>query len=207
MEVGHELSDSRPVRPQPAGDALPRFAVVDIETSGLSLRRHRILQIALVEVAEGRIAGEWSTLVRLRWPWQRVGPRQVHGITRRSLRRAPELADALGELAQRLDGTVFVAHNAAFDWSFIERAAERTGTAVPRVARLCTLRMSRRLDPERTRSHRLADLCERYGVSNDRPHDALFDARATAAVLPHLLAAAGVTDAAGLDALYERESR
>jgi DNA polymerase-3 subunit epsilon len=204
MEVEHELSGDRPVR---SSGPLPRFAVVDIETSGLSLRRHRILQIAVVEVQHGRVADEWSTLVRLRWPWQRVGPRRVHGISRRSLRRAPQLSDALGELGRRLDGAVFVAHNAAFDWAFIERAAGRTGTPLPPIARLCTLRMSRRLDPDRTMSHRLADLCERYGVSNDRPHDALFDARATAAVLPHLLEAAGVVDACALEAAYERESR
>ena len=37
--------------------------------------------------------------------------------------------------------------------------------------------MSRRLDPERARSHALGDLCVRYGVSLDRPHDALHDAQ------------------------------
>ena len=188
----------------PAPAALPRFAVVDIETSGLSLRRHRILQVAVVTVEDGRIVDEWSTLVRLRWPWQRVGPRRVHGITRRSLRGAPTLDQTLAELGRRLDSAVFTAHNVAFDWSFVRRAAERNGTPIPTPQRLCTLWMSRRLDPDRAQSHRLADLCERYGVSNDRPHDALADARATAEVLPHLLAAHGVAAAADLDPLYER---
>jgi DNA polymerase III epsilon subunit-like protein len=50
-------------------------------------------------------------------------------------------------------------------------------------------------------SHRLTDLCERYGVALDRPHDALADAEATAAVLPHLLLAHGVHDADQLAAL------
>jgi DNA polymerase III epsilon subunit-like protein len=58
---------------------------------------------------------------------------------------------------------------------------------------LCTLRMSRALDPERRLRHRLTDLCDRYGVALVRPHDALADADATAAVLPHLLRAHGVT--------------
>jgi DNA polymerase-3 subunit epsilon len=49
--------------------------------------------------------------------------------------------------------------------------------------------MSRALDPDRQQSHRLADLCERYGVQPGRAHDALADAEATAAVLPHLLEA------------------
>ena len=182
---------------------LPRFAVVDIETSGLSLRRHRILQVAAVTVENGVIVDEWSSLVRLRWPWQRVGPRAVHGIERRSLRTAPDRPQVLRELADRLDGTVFTAHNAAFDWSFIERAARRDRVTLPPVQRLCTLRLSRRLDPDRTASHRLDDLCLRYDVSNDRPHHALYDARATAAVLPHLLAAHQVASADDLDPLYE----
>ena len=55
--------------------------------------------------------------------------------------------------------------------------------------------LSRRLDPDRQLSHRLADLCARYDVALDRPHDALADAAATAAVLPHLLAAHGVARA------------
>ena len=53
--------------------------------------------------------------------------------------------------------------------------------------------MSRALDPEHRQRHRLSDLCERYGVVLVRPHDALADADATAAVLPHLLRAHGVT--------------
>ena len=57
---------------------------------------------------------------------------------------------------------------------------------------LCTLRMSRALDPDRQLSHRLADLCARYDVMLVRPHDALADADATAAVLPHLLRAHGI---------------
>ena len=191
-------------RPEAAQVVLPRFAVVDIETSGLSLRRHRILQIAVVTIDDGAVVDEWSSLVRLRWPWQRVGARAVHGIDRRTLRTAPERRHVLRELADRLDGTVFTAHNAAFDWSFIARAARRDRVTLPPVRQLCTLRLSRRLDPDRTASHRLDDLCLRYDVVNVRPHDALHDAHATAAVLHHLLAANRVASPGDLDELYER---
>jgi DNA polymerase-3 subunit epsilon len=75
---------------------------------------------------------------------------------------------------------------------------------MPAVSRLCTLRMSRSLDPDRQLSHRLADLCVRYGVANDRPHDALHDARATAETLPFLLTGHGVAGPDDLLALYER---
>jgi DNA polymerase-3 subunit epsilon len=182
---------------------VPRFAVVDVETSGLSLRRHRILQIGVVVVDDGEIVDRWSTFVRLRWPLQRLGARHIHGLTRRRLRGAPRLRDALEELAARLDGAVFTAHNAAFDAAFLERAARRAGVRLELGPRLCTLQLSRRLDPDRTASHRLADLCARYDVELDHPHDALGDALATAAVLPHLLAAHGVLTPEALAALYD----
>lgn len=188
---------------------LPRFAVVDLETSGLNTRRHRILQLGMVVVeADGTVADRWSSLVKLRWPLQRVGPTSIHGITRSTLRGAPSLDDALDELGRRVNGAVFTAHNAEFDSEFLARAVRRRPVDDPvRLAlepRLCTLRMSRRLDPERTLSHRLGDVCERYGVALDRPHDALGDATATAAVLPHLLAAHGITDEEQLKPFYVR---
>jgi DNA polymerase-3 subunit epsilon len=192
-----------PPSASPAPASLPRFAVVDIETSGLSTRRHRILQVAVVTVDHGAIVDEWSSLIALRWPFQRVGPRRVHGIDRAALRGAPRTRAVLTELARRLDGTVVTAHNVGFDWPFIVRAARRAHVELPDRPRLCTLRLSRRLDPERARSHRLADVCARYGITNDRPHDALHDARATAEILPHLLAEHGVTTADDLAALYE----
>jgi DNA polymerase-3 subunit epsilon len=183
--------------------SLPRFAVVDLETSGMSTRRHRILQLAMVTVeADGSPVSTWDTLVKLRWPWQRVGPTHVHGLQRADLRGAPALDLVLDEFGERLDGAVFTAHNADFDAEFLIRAARRRpelelGTRLS--TRLCTLQLSRRLDPDRTCSHRLADVCDRYGVPLARPHDALADATATAAVLPHLLAAHGITDRADLD--------
>lgn len=186
---------------------LPPFAVVDLETSGLSSRRHRMLQIGVVTIdADGVVLDEWETLIRLRWPLQRVGPTAIHGIRRADLKGAPALDAALDELGARLEGSIFTAHNAVFDAGFIARAARRRPEADPVrtgvAPSLCTLRMSRRLDPDRERSHRLIDVCERYDVPLDRPHDALADAAATAAILPHLLRAHGVTTVEQLAPFY-----
>ena len=60
MEPDH--TDVRTSTPAPI-TGLPRFAVVDIETSGLSLRRHRILQVAVVVVEGGAVVDEWAVLV------------------------------------------------------------------------------------------------------------------------------------------------
>jgi DNA polymerase-3 subunit epsilon len=177
-----------------------RFAVVDVETSGLSIRRHHVLQIGLVVVdGNGRVLDRWSSLVapRRRW-WFRVGPVGIHGIRRHMVLDAPPGEQVLRELAARLEDTHFVAHNAEFDAKFLRKAGQTHGVLVPIANPLCTLTLSRRLDPDRQLSHRLGDLCARYGIELVRPHDALADADATAAVLPHLLRAHGITTAAQL---------
>jgi len=172
-----------------------RFAVVDVETSGLSLRRHHVLQVGVVQVdGLGNVLSRWSSLVAPRSRWfYRVGPTDLHGIRRRDLRHAPPAPEVMATLAQQLQGARFVAHNAPFDLAFLKKAADRAGVVLPINEPLCTLRLSRTLDPDRVQSHRLADLCVRYQVELVRPHDALADADATAAVLPHLLRAHGYT--------------
>jgi DNA polymerase-3 subunit epsilon len=114
------------------------------------------------------------------------------------VRSAPPGSEVLRELAARLGEAHFVAHNAEFDAEFLRKAGKTHGVTVPIVSPLCTLTLSRRLDPDRQLSHRLTDLCARYGIELVRPHDALADADATAAVLPHLLRAHGITSSAQL---------
>lgn len=172
-----------------------RFAVVDVETSGLSLRRDHVLQVGIVVVdGNGEVLDRWSSLLAPRSRWFfRVGPTDLHGIRRRDVRHAPPAREVLHELARRMEGARFVAHNASFDTGFLQKAAAEHGVVLPIEQPLCTLRMSRALDPQRAQSHRLGDLCTRYGIELVRPHDALADADATAAVLPHLLRAHGIT--------------
>ncbi|MCE9623681.1 MAG: 3'-5' exonuclease [Actinomycetia bacterium] len=177
-------SESGPISSQ-------RFAVVDVETSGLSIRRHHVLQVGVVVIdGSGTVLDRWSSLLAPRSRlWFRVGPTWLHGIHRRDVRTAPPAATVITELASKLSGARFVAHNAEFDLAFLRKAAKRVGVQLQLNDPLCTLRLSRQLDPERTMSHRLGDLCERCGIQLAKPHDALADADATAAVLPFLLQA------------------
>lgn len=165
-----------------------RFSVIDLETTGLSPDDDDILQVAVVTSIDSMITAEWASFVRLRHPFARLGPTDVHGIRRRSVAFAPTLGSVLTHVARLIDGSVVVAHNTAFDWAFLTAAAGRIGLELPDVDRLCTLRLSRALDPERSRSHRLEAVATGYEIGNARPHDALHDARTTALVLPKLLA-------------------
>lgn len=197
------MQPASPAAPPPSPSVTARFAVVDVETSGLSAAKHRVLQVAVVTVdGDGTVLDTWVSLIRPRWRWLfRLGPQHIHGLDRARLRRAPSAQKALCELNRRIAGSIVVGHNAEFDVQFLRRAAQRTGVPLQLGPHLCTLWLSRRLDPQRELSHRLGDVSARYGITIARPHDALEDALATAAVLPHLLRAHGITTADQLSAI------
>src|SRR5262249_5526380 len=129
------------VPPTPASADLGRvpggFAVIDVETTGLSPGRDRVVEIAVVRTdRHGRVVDEWATLIN---PSGRVGAAHIHGITVADVRAAPRFADVAGELVARMAGNVVVAHNAAFDVAFLRAEFERAGWPMPAVPVLCTL--------------------------------------------------------------------
>lgn len=175
------------------------FAVVDVETTGsLRWRGHGMIEIAVVQVSGGVIGETWHTLLD---PGRRIPPfvTELTGITPDMVRGAPDFEHVAAEVYARLEGRVFVAHNVGFDWGFVESHLTRTLGETPRVQRLCTLQLSRRLLPRRSRS--LDAVAHHFGIEIHGRHRALGDAIATARIFLRLLDAAelrGFTDLEGL---------
>lgn len=154
------------------------FAVLDLETTGLSPRKGaRTIEIGLVLVAaDGVVEDRWETLVD---PGCAPGPTHIHGVTGPMLQGAPTFADIAGDLASRLAGRTIVAHNAAFDVSFLDAEFRRVGLRWTREP-LCTMALARRRG---YRPANLAFLCKTFGIVNRGAHHALGDAVATAELL------------------------
>jgi DNA polymerase-3 subunit epsilon len=151
------------------------LAIVDLETTGAHPAWDRVTEIAVLEVEDGEIVSEWSTLVN---PGTSIPPaiQALTGITNEMVAEAPEF-DALAEgLFERLQGRVFVAHNARFDYGFLRHAFERAGLHF-QARTLCTVKLSRRLYPGHAR-HNLDSLIDRHHLQCDARHRALGDARA-----------------------------
>ena len=149
------------------------LAFVDLETTGGPAQRASITEIGIVEV-DGDEVREWSSLVR---PGMRVAPHvaRLTGIDDAMLAGAPPFEELAGEVFDRLQGRLLVAHNARFDHGHLRAALRRAGMDFrPRV--LCTLKLSRRLFPEE-RLHGLDALVERHGLQAPGRHRALGDAR------------------------------
>ncbi len=145
---------------------------VDLETTGGSAGEHRITEVGVVEVAAGQVT-RWSTLVD---PRQAIPPfiQQLTGITDQMVQGAPTFDEIAPALLARLEGKLFVAHNAAFDRGFLRAEFERAGFSFnPDV--LCTVRLSRALFPGEKR-HGLDALVERHALVPSDRHRALADA-------------------------------
>jgi DNA polymerase-3 subunit epsilon len=151
------------------------LAIVDVETTGAHPAWDRVTEIAVVEVNEGEVASEWSTLVN---PGTSIPPaiQALTGITNAMVAGAPTFGELAPEIYERLDGRVFVAHNARFDYGFLRHEFERAGLRF-HARTLCTVKLSRRLYPD-YRRHSLDSLIERHGIRCRARHRALGDAQA-----------------------------
>ena len=163
----------------------PAVAFVDLETTGTSATGDRVTEVAIVRVVEGELVEEWSTLVD---PERSIPPdiQVLTGITNDMVRGAPTFADIRREVRERLEGHLFVAHNARFDYGFLKNEFARLEMAFTADV-LCTVRLSRRLYPEAV-GHGLDALIARHGLADPLDamdptartgrHSALGDARA-----------------------------
>lgn len=158
----------------------PAFAVLDVETTGLSPRQSRVIEIAIVRVDDrGVVVDEWASRFNPEGP---VGATHIHGITDADVLDAPLFRDLANEIAERVAGLPVTAHNAPFDLAFLRAEFDRAGWDMPWVAALCTLEASRHYLPDLDR-RRLVDCCWATGVRLEGAHSALGDARATAQLL------------------------
>ncbi len=151
------------------------LAIVDLETTGAHPAWDRVTEIAVLEIAQGEVLSEWSTLVN---PGTSIPPaiQALTGITNAMVAGAPEFEDLAPGLYERLEGRIFVAHNARFDYGFLRHAFERAGMRF-QARTLCTVKLSRRLYPAHAR-HNLDSLIDRHQLRCDSRHRALGDARA-----------------------------
>ena len=165
---------------------MSRYAVIDLETTGLSpAYQHRILEIAVVLVDDaGNRVFEWETLLN---PQRDVGATEIHGLSAADVYSAPTFDQIAAELESLLRGRVPVAHNLSFDAPFIAAEYQRLGYSVPLspTSGLCTMRLASRYLHSGPRT--LEACCGCIGYRIESAHAALEDARAAARLLSHYI--------------------
>lgn len=152
------------------------FCVLDIETTGLSAQQHEITEIAAIRVREGfEIEAEFQCLVKIkgRVPWHIT---QITGIHDRMLQsEGKPLPAALRQVHDFSCGRLAFAHNARFDRSFLNTAAQRLGW-LEEFKLECSIPVFKRLLPGR-RGYGLGAVADCLNVRSGGAHRALADCR------------------------------
>jgi DNA polymerase-3 subunit epsilon len=168
-----------------------REIVIDTETTGLDpYQGHRLVEIGCIELVNRFPTGQ--TFHRYLNP-ERDVPQEafaVHGLSLERLKSEALFVDIVEGLLAFIGDAPLIAHNASFDFAFLNAELERAKfPLVPRDRMVDTLVLARRKYPGV--SNRLDDLCARFGIDNSRrtKHGALLDAELLAEIYLELIGA------------------
>jgi DNA polymerase-3 subunit epsilon len=160
------------------------YAIIDIETTGGNPRNDKITEIAVL-IHDGKsVISEYSTLINpeCRIPYHISA---LTGITNEMVADAPKFFEIARHLVELTADSVFVAHNVAFDYSFVRSEFRRLGYEYKR-EQLCTVKLSRLLFPGH-KSYSLGRLCDELMIPINGRHRARGDAIATSKLFDLLL--------------------
>jgi DNA polymerase III subunit epsilon len=161
-----------------------KYAIIDIETTGLNPKRDRITEVAILIHDGEKTTDEFISLVNpeMRIPYR---IRELTGISDKMVEMAPRFCEIAREVVEKTAGCIFVAHNVHFDYNFIREEFARLGYHYERQL-LCTKRLSQKLMPG-LRSYSLGNLCQSLDIRVEHRHRAFGDAKATVKLFDHLL--------------------
>ena len=151
------------------------LAFVDLEMTGLDVKRDRVVELCIERVVGGVRVDGVATLVD---PGDdRVGgAAHVHGLDANALRGAPAFGAIAADVTRLLDGAIFVAHAAAWDIDFLAAELKRLGIELVVPFYLDTLTLSRRAFNFPT--HSLDALAVKLGLERGQAHRAESDVHA-----------------------------
>ena len=160
-------------------DSIKEFVAVDIETTGLNQREDKILEIAAVHFKDGKMVDSFNMLIN---PGMRISRKitLINGITNSILKNKPKEIDAINEFYGFINTFLeknipFCAHNAKFDFSFLENAFKRASIKI-KLQYFDTLQLSRKY-LKGLQNHKQDTLESHFGIINENSHRALSDAK------------------------------
>lgn len=193
---------------QPAiqhGDLPADFVVLDVETTGLKPRQHRMIEIALIRFSRDAEPLVWSTLLN---PGRRI-PDYVRTLTRiddSMVTNAPEFRSVAPTVVEIIGDLPIVGHNVPFDISFLNAELVRAGLGRCINVAIDTLTIADHFLPKARRLG-LQDVARELGIERKQHHRALSDAEITSDVFRSLMGIAAEQGISSFQAILEISSR
>ncbi len=158
--------------------------VLDTETTGLDYTREKIIEFAAVRLENGKIKDEFQTLIN---PQQHIrkSSMAIHGISEDMVKDAPTEEEILPAILDFIGDYPIVAHNAIFDYSFLNEASLRVCNKSLSNVRIDTQQMFKEVFPD-LEAHGLEALTRRFNVEFTKHHRAMADTMGLALSYPKL---------------------
>ena len=177
---GYLVDDLQDVAVNEKGQSLnDTYVVFDLETTGFSSIKDKIIEIGAVKVENGVITDKFSTFVNPKVPIP-FEITNLTGITDDMVMEAPDIETILPQFLEFVGDAVLVAHNASFDVSFIEQNC-RYQDITPDFTSVDTVAMARILLPTLSK-FKLNVVANALHISLENHHRAVDDAGATAEI-------------------------
>ncbi|MEE2752404.1 MAG: 3'-5' exonuclease [Candidatus Latescibacterota bacterium] len=158
------------------GKGLP-MVIFDLETTGFSPIRDRIVEIGAIKVRDNAIVGRFNRLVNPECHIPSVAT-SVHHITDEMVEKQGTIEQILPGFLEFITQDTLVAHNASFDMGFINSWVEKLGLPKPQNPVICTLQLSCKTFPS-LKSHKLGELARVFHIPTIIQHRALNDVETT----------------------------
>ncbi len=158
--------------------------VLDTETTGLDYTKERMVEFAAVRLENGKVKDEFQTLIN---PQQHIRKSSIaiHGITQEMVADAPTEEEIMPKILEFIGDYPIVAHNAIFDYMFLNEASMRVFGKGIENPRIDTQQMFKEVYPE-LESHGLEALTNKFNVELTNHHRAMADTMGLALAYPKL---------------------
>jgi DNA polymerase-3 subunit alpha (Gram-positive type) len=158
---------------------LDTYVALDIEATGISPNKSRIIEIGAIKVREGVVIDYFSSLINPCLPLSEEIT-QLTGITKAMVESAPNAREVLARFLDFIEDYIWLGHSINSDYGYIKNELLRNDMLEKGLEKYGydTLTLARKLLPD-VSSKSLANLCRYYSIENECEHRAIWDAKAT----------------------------
>lgn len=153
------------------------FVAIDVETTGLSPVANELIEVSAIKYKQGKKIDTYTRLIKpkVEIPYHIT---RITGITNQMVKDAPSVEEVMPELISFVGDAAIVAHNANFDYKFIQ---SYSGNSFSKNELIDTVPIGRKLYPELP-NHKLGTIAKHIGITEDGFHRAEFDCECCAKI-------------------------
>lgn len=161
-----------------------KFIALDLETTGLSSKTEKIIEIGAVKVINGEIVDSFNTLINPQIVIKKLIT-NLTGIDNTMVKNSPTIEEVLPSFIDFIEDYTLVAHNANFDMGFLKTNAQRMNLEINNPVE-DTVKLSRQYLPKLT-NHKLNTVADYLKICLNNHHRAMADCIACAQIYLKIL--------------------